>query len=251
MRMLVNGRSIVEEPMPSGFSYYHVELDRHGLLLAEGLAMESYLDTGNRTNFIEAPATALRPDLALKAGHERWRTDAYAPLMTAREAVEPIWSRLSRRAVQAGVGDDQVEAAGTFSDDPELRVLLDDGQLLAAWQQRPSRLMFRIPTGRRPLALRSRCARPEAVIGPFIDDRRMLGVKVRQISVWVMLDEQVLDLNAVSTTGWYSMEADGRWTDGEGRLELPHVGDGTIILDVAISGTLRYPAVVAEAGYAA
>jgi hypothetical protein len=31
--------------------YVHVELDRHDILLAEGLPAESYLDTGNRAAF--------------------------------------------------------------------------------------------------------------------------------------------------------------------------------------------------------
>jgi hypothetical protein len=42
---LVNGESIVRETdMPEMFRYYHVELDRHALLLAEGVAAESFLD---------------------------------------------------------------------------------------------------------------------------------------------------------------------------------------------------------------
>ncbi|MDA8248223.1 MAG: Hint domain-containing protein [Rhodospirillales bacterium] len=42
---LVNGSSIVrEQDMPLVFTYYHVELDSHALLLAEGAAAESFLD---------------------------------------------------------------------------------------------------------------------------------------------------------------------------------------------------------------
>jgi hypothetical protein len=46
-QLLINGRSV--RPGPIGIArYYHVELASHDLLLAEGLAVESYLDTGNR-----------------------------------------------------------------------------------------------------------------------------------------------------------------------------------------------------------
>ncbi len=31
--------------------FWHVELERHGILLAEGAPAESYLDTGNRRQF--------------------------------------------------------------------------------------------------------------------------------------------------------------------------------------------------------
>ncbi|MBE7190175.1 Hint domain-containing protein, partial [Jatrophihabitans endophyticus] len=47
-RMLVNGSSIVADTTIAAFDFFHVELDRHGILLAEGLEAESYLDTGNR-----------------------------------------------------------------------------------------------------------------------------------------------------------------------------------------------------------
>jgi hypothetical protein len=41
---LVNGKSVVRETaMPETFTYYHVELDSHDLLVAEGVATESFL----------------------------------------------------------------------------------------------------------------------------------------------------------------------------------------------------------------
>jgi collagen type I/II/III/V/XI/XXIV/XXVII alpha len=39
-------------------TYFHVELPRHDVLLAEGLAAESYLDTGNRSVFANADPRA-------------------------------------------------------------------------------------------------------------------------------------------------------------------------------------------------
>jgi hypothetical protein len=49
---LVNGVSIVrEEPRPEPFTYFHIELDHHALVLAEGAPAESYLDIVDRTVF--------------------------------------------------------------------------------------------------------------------------------------------------------------------------------------------------------
>ncbi|MBY0336137.1 MAG: Hint domain-containing protein, partial [Acetobacteraceae bacterium] len=50
---LVNGASIVTEPPPAGgvMTYWHVELEDHAILLAEGAPAESYLDDGNRAAF--------------------------------------------------------------------------------------------------------------------------------------------------------------------------------------------------------
>ncbi len=50
IRYLLNG-SIVAQESVEEITYYHVELDRHDVLLAEGMPAESYLDTGNRSSF--------------------------------------------------------------------------------------------------------------------------------------------------------------------------------------------------------
>ncbi len=50
--------------------YLHVELDRHDILLAEGLPAESYLDTGTRADFAGGSAAlTLHPTFAAMA-HE-------------------------------------------------------------------------------------------------------------------------------------------------------------------------------------
>ncbi len=49
---LVNGSSVVrEDDLPEVFTYYHVELATHELLLAEGAATESFVDNVDRMNF--------------------------------------------------------------------------------------------------------------------------------------------------------------------------------------------------------
>ena len=47
IRYLINDATILQERVDS-VTYWHVELDRHEVLLAEGMPCESYLDTGNR-----------------------------------------------------------------------------------------------------------------------------------------------------------------------------------------------------------
>jgi Hint domain len=49
---LINGSSIVrEENVPSSFIYYHVELDDHSLILAEGVPAETFVDNIERAHF--------------------------------------------------------------------------------------------------------------------------------------------------------------------------------------------------------
>ena len=56
---LVNGTTIVQERVDT-ITYWHVELERHDIVLAENLPCESYLEMGSRAFFVEAAATALR-----------------------------------------------------------------------------------------------------------------------------------------------------------------------------------------------
>ena len=64
-RQLVNGTTIRQERDWIAVDYYHVELDQHAILLAEGLPAESYIDTGNRRvlrQFRSAHGAASGPD---------------------------------------------------------------------------------------------------------------------------------------------------------------------------------------------
>ncbi|MBV9782635.1 MAG: Hint domain-containing protein [Acidisphaera sp.] len=88
VQQLLNGISITREDRGEVI-YFHVELARHDLLVAEGLAVESYLDTGNRAQFTDA----LHPDLASPRN-----ADGCAPLVLAGRAVDRTRRRLVARA---------------------------------------------------------------------------------------------------------------------------------------------------------
>ena len=87
-RQLVNGTTIRRELDWTAVDYYHVELDQHAILLAEGLPAESYLDTGNSGFFANSGAPLmLHPDL----------TDE-TDLPDAREPAPALPSHGTRRA---------------------------------------------------------------------------------------------------------------------------------------------------------
>ena len=234
VRMLVNGRSIVEEHGCDAFTYHHVELDTHGVLIAEGLAAESYLDTGNRASFSTASVTAT----AAARGPAAWAADACAPLATDRDTVEPIWNRLDHRATALGFADR--DPGAPLSDDPRLCVLLDDGVRLAARWDGRGRHLFQIPAGMRAMRLLSRAAVPAEVIGPFIDDRRGLGVLVRAVILWNGLHDTTIRAADLDLAGWHSAEADARWTDGDAALDLPSALGTDSFLEVQLAGSMRY-----------
>jgi collagen type I/II/III/V/XI/XXIV/XXVII alpha len=99
VKYLINGGAIAQERV-AAVHYYHVELDRHDIVLAEGLPAESYLDTGNRAAFANAPAfgnvtaTNARPRTPAPAGRRPTGTPrSSSPTGTAATA-----SRRRRRA---------------------------------------------------------------------------------------------------------------------------------------------------------
>jgi T5SS/PEP-CTERM-associated repeat protein len=103
VKYLVNGTSIGQVRRKS-VVYYHVELPRHALLLAEGLAVESYLDVGDRSNFQNGGGVvALFPDFTSL----KWETEGCAPLVVcgaeldaARAMVREPSVRSSRRVAR-------------------------------------------------------------------------------------------------------------------------------------------------------
>ena len=53
VKHLVNGHSVAQVPVQE-LTYFHLELPEHAVVLAEGLPVESYLDTGDRSSFTGA-----------------------------------------------------------------------------------------------------------------------------------------------------------------------------------------------------
>ena len=103
---LVNGVSIVRErDVPATFTYYHVELDDHSLILAENVPAETFVDHVDRTNFDNWDEyEALYPEGRNVPEMEYPRAKAY------RQVPRAIRERLAARA-QALFGESVVDAA--------------------------------------------------------------------------------------------------------------------------------------------
>ncbi len=102
-RQLVNGTTIVQEQDWTSVDYYHVELDTHAILLAEGLPAESYLDTGNRGFFGNSDdPLILHPDLTDESDYPAREAGSCAPFVSAEPEVRPVWQRLADRAAALG-----------------------------------------------------------------------------------------------------------------------------------------------------
>ncbi len=112
IRHLINATRIAQEARDH-IAYWHVELARHAIVLAEGMPCETYLDTGNRSAFENTQAAVeLHPDFAraIWAGHgcAAILTDPSAPALRA------IHTRLAARARRYGLANST--STGTWSE---------------------------------------------------------------------------------------------------------------------------------------
>jgi hypothetical protein len=75
--------------------YFHVELDRHDILLANDLPTESYLDTGDRAKFENSGLPLiLHPDFSTRV----WEAAACAPLTIVGPKVDAVRRTLKTQA---------------------------------------------------------------------------------------------------------------------------------------------------------
>ncbi len=207
-RQLLNGASIAQE-RHERVTWYHVELEWHDAILAEGLATESYLDTGNRSAFDNGgPVRDLHADFAARTATARriWAEQGMAPLVEDGPIVASLRAELIGRAPELGF-ETTAEAAP---------MLIVDGRCLAP-QRRGNVLSFDLPDGARRITLASRRFAP-ADFDPTSEDRRTLGLAV----TWLEIDGVAIATDSpVRGQGWHAPEAGWQWTDGAACLHQP------------------------------
>lgn len=225
-RMLINGASISWDYSITSYDYLHVETDGHSVILANGLTTESYLDTGNRRSFTQPGRV-----VAFGGTPASWEHDAAAELMTDRARVEPIWTTIASRAgVSAG------ETPTTT--DAELRLRLPCGTLLAPRRIAGDRAVFSLPDGVSDVRILSRTSRPCDMVGPFLDDRRELGVLVGDVTLFESAStRQVTTHLMTESEGWLDRENVAlRWTSGNAALSLDTTTAAVLTLQIVAAG---------------
>ena len=158
---LVNHRSILWDDRAQEVAIYHVELETHDVLIADGAPAESYRDDGNRWLFRNANSGWHLPPQA-----------PCAPVLTGGAVVDAIWRRLLERAgPRPGV---------PLTDDPDLHLLVD-GERVDAVSPTDSCACFvsQISRGRCVFSRAVPCRKSWA----SARDPRLLGVALRQIQV--------------------------------------------------------------------
>ncbi len=203
-RQLVNGATIVQVEAIDRVEYFHIELESHEIIFAEGAPTESFVDCDNRLMFQNSDEFArLYPDDTRAA----W--DFCAPRLDETSAELPaIRAALLQRA----------EALGYALDlDPELQLIVD-GQAMRPSSVSGDRHRFDIPAGSTALWLASRSTVPAETTAASRDVRR-LGVAVERIAL--RHADRVIEAwhgDAALHEGFHADEGSHRWTDGLARL---------------------------------
>jgi hypothetical protein len=219
-RLLVNGATITQVASVEELEYFHIELEQHDIIFAEGASAETFTDCDNRGMFQNAPNfAALYPD------DRRASWQMYAPRLEATEAND-LRAALLDRANR--IGD-------WFTDDPDLYLIVD-GSIIEVQSFEAGLYRFTIPAGSRTAFLASRSAVP-AEVDVSSRDIRQLGVSINRI-VLSSRELRIVVEHGYSglREGFHPDEGCHRWTDGRGRLphELLGLFADEIIVEVEV-----------------
>jgi hypothetical protein len=236
-RLLINGSTIRQDVACRSVTYFHIELETHDILLAEGAPAESYLDTGNRDMFENA---GLPRKLHPEIGNDQARRQALScmPFDTAPDVVEPVWRAIAARAEAIGW---PMREAPALVEAPDLAINAG-GRMIRPVLVDGDRYVFAVPACEAPLRLVSTSARPNGV-WPWHDDRRQLGVQMRRLilrqghqTIEIAMDDPAL------VDGWWQTEWDGRlplrWTNGDAILGLMRQAG---LVEVELAAVMPYP----------
>ena len=199
VEFLVNHRTIAWDDEAKEVTLYHIELDAHDVLFANGAPAESFRDDGNRWLFHNA--------------HEITQSalqQSCLPVLTGGAIVDAAWQRLLDRA--------GTRPSSPTTDDPDVHLLID-GVRLDADRRLGAMLVFHLH--RRPGNLRivSRHAVPSEL--GLSRDPRSLGVAIRQVVLTRGPRMAIVDADDDRLTqGFHDYEPDEgiRWTSGDATL---------------------------------
>ena len=237
VRMLVNGVSIFYDKSITSYDYYHVETEQHSVITADGMLTESYLDTGNRSSFRQEGKIA-----TLRGAVKNWADDAGAPLGVERSFVEPLFRALEWRensVVGTKISTTKIET----TTDPDLHLITQTGAVIRPMRKTAHHYSFMLPPNTESVRIVSRSSRPSDVIGPFVDDRRYMGVAVADVQL--QCAKQQFDITShlqdEKPAGWHDTDwTDCAWTNGNAELplgdHLTHGKMGILSMNIRAAG---------------
>ncbi len=216
--LLANGATILREPPAGIVTYVTVSLERHDILMGDGMAAESGPGMGKDVSAAPRPAGGAPPaDFS-----PRSRDGLCAPLVLGAAALK-IHARLLARAKELGYAE---------TDAPELTVSID-ATALEPIGVTGGAYLYRLPPGTERLHVASRSYVPVEA-NPATGDARRLGVALARLR----LGGAEIPLNdETCVAGVHPLEGEGgaawRWTNGDATIALPQrAAEATLELSI-------------------
>lgn len=109
------------------------------------------------------------------------------------------------------------------TNDPDLHLMTQTGAVIRPMRKTAQHYSFMLPPNTNTVRIVSRASRPSDVIGPFVDDRRYMGVAVADVQL--QCAKQHFDITAhlqeEKPVGWYDTDwTDCAWTNGDAELPV-------------------------------
>lgn len=235
--LLANGRTIIQQFDMKVFEYFHIELERFDIMLAEGVPAESYVDTGNRKMFQNAKTAALHPDFAPAQGR---------PVIEGIKVVRsgPIVDAVRKRLLQRA--ETMTQCARTS--DANLRLEVDGQEVrpLDASQQADV-VRFVLPTGVGvgDVRIRSRSAVVRDTAVSARRDLRQVGVGLVRITIEDQDGRRDINLQSAHLEGMHTPQdvrgTTMRWTNGDAVIPAAlHGIRGPALLELHVLRTYIY-----------
>jgi hypothetical protein len=223
VEFLVNHRTILWDDQAQEVTIYHVELETHDVLVANGAPAESYRDDGNRWLFQNA-----------NSGWGLPPQEPCVPVVTDGAVVDQAWRRLLDRAGP--------RRAVPLTGDADVHLLVD-GRRIDAGSTSETVLVFTLPESFRSVRIVSRSVVPVEV--GLARDPRELGVALRRIVLRQGAWFRVVDLaDPALGSGFHEFEPAGRirWTNGDADLPVSLLAgrSGALELVLHVGGTTQY-----------
>jgi hypothetical protein len=224
-RQLLNGASITQAAEIAELAYFHIELEAHDIIFAEGAPAETFVDCDNRGMFHNAGEFA-----ALCPGDKRPAWEFCAPRL---EAGSPELAAINAALLQ------RTDALGyRLTDDPDLHLIVD-GEIVRPDSVGGGIHRFTIAAGSRGVWLASRSTVPAETAAATGDIRR-LGVAVERIALHdAGLSIEAEHGHATLCEGFHEDEGSHRWTDGLARLPeswlRPFPGGATLEVHLSLT----------------
>lgn len=213
-RMLVNGESISYDKTIKEFRYYHIKTTNKDIIIANNTFSESYMEDHDTLGPLTSDRSQNQEVGKPKNGI--LNENGSARIIGSRDKAERVFRKLIKNCNIIYEEPNTTNCSDVF-------LLTDLGQKIRPTRVSDDNLVFMLPGNVGSIWICSNSSRPCDAIGPYVDDRRRLGILVGDITLFCAVSSFKLKehLENCDLETWNNPEPGGvRWTTGMSKISL-------------------------------